>query len=123
VKSAAPSPDRASRRLDQWLWFARLVKSRSQAARLCVSGAIAVNGGAVTRARHPVRSGDTIVLAGRGLARKLTVLALGSRRGPAAEARQLYEEAAAVPFGAEWTPLLADEPDFTAAPLSPEARR
>ena len=101
MKGAAPLPERASRRLDQWLWFARVVKSRAQAARLCVSGDIIVNGAAVTRARHELAAGDTIVLARGRVGRRLKVLALGTRRGPAAEARLLYEEAAVpVPLAA-----------------------
>lgn len=129
MSGAEPSQERESRRLDQWLWFARVVKSRTQAARLCLLGEVAVNGAAVTRPRHPVRSGDTIVLSHRAAARKLKVLALGARRGPAAEARRLYEEMAApVPPVAAWVPLLAgdeasENPETTTIPLLRAGRR
>jgi ribosome-associated heat shock protein Hsp15 len=101
------------RRLDQWLWFARFVKSRSLAARLCAAGAVAVNGTAVQTASHMVRIGDTITLRQGPYRRTLRVLALGIRRGPAAEARALYEESEApvrLPqTQPAWAPLLGDD--------------
>jgi ribosome-associated heat shock protein Hsp15 len=107
---ASTAPE--SRRLDQWLWFARFVKSRSLAARLCAAGAVAVNGIPVRRANHMVRIGDAIAVPQSAVCRMVRVLALGVRRGPATEARLLYEEVAAPVRLSElapaWTPLLAD---------------
>jgi ribosome-associated heat shock protein Hsp15 len=110
------SPARATRRLDQWLWFARFVKSRSLAAQLCTAGAVTVNGLTVSKANHMVRIGDAITLPQGAFCRTVRVLALGWRRGPAAEARSLYEETVAPVHRSEpepaWTPLLVgdDEP-------------
>jgi ribosome-associated heat shock protein Hsp15 len=106
------------RRLDQWLWFARLVKSRSRGARLCAAGAVAVNGVTVTKVDYILRTGETITLRQGAFCRTVRVLAPGERRGPTAEARKLYEETAApvrlsgqVPA---WTPLLmADDESRT----------
>jgi ribosome-associated heat shock protein Hsp15 len=113
--SAKPitASDRASRRLDQWLWFSRFVKSRSLAARLCAAGVVAVNGVPVAKANHAVRIGDTVALTFGGWRRTSRVAALGSRRGPAPEARSLYEETApAVHVAlALWEPLLAEDED------------
>jgi ribosome-associated heat shock protein Hsp15 len=106
--------DRTSRRLDQWLWFARFAKSRSLAARLCAAGAISVNGVTVGKANHAVKVGDSVVVAQRGWRRTVRVVALGVRRGPAGEARTLFEDtAAARPADPPaWEPLLfADEAD------------
>jgi ribosome-associated heat shock protein Hsp15 len=102
---------KTGRRLDQWLWFARLVKSRSLAARLCTVGAVAVNGVAAQKASQAVRVGDAVVVPQGSRQRAVRVLALGARRGPAAEARSLYEEtarSAAVQNPAEWIPVLLD---------------
>lgn len=100
-----------SRRLDQWLWFARLIKSRSSAGRLCAEGAVSVNQ-AARKANHPIRIGDIVVLPQGRFRRTLRVLGLGARRGPASEARQLYEEAAAptrlADLAPAWEPLLAE---------------
>jgi ribosome-associated heat shock protein Hsp15 len=81
-----------SLRLDKWLWFARFAKTRSLAAKLCASGAVTVGGATVTKPGHLVRIGDALTVEqGRSL-RRITVLALGERRGPHAEARRLYAE-------------------------------
>ncbi|HJU19946.1 MAG TPA: RNA-binding S4 domain-containing protein [Stellaceae bacterium] len=100
------------RRLDQWLWFARLVKSRSLAVRLIAAGAVTRNGAVVKKANQAVRIGDCLIVPQGRLRRTVHVLALGTRRGPFSEARLLYQETAApVPSTAEWVPLLADEPE------------
>jgi ribosome-associated heat shock protein Hsp15 len=85
-----PAPP--GRRLDQWLWFARLVKSRSLAARLCAAGAVTLNGVPVRKPNHIVRIGDAIAAPQGAYQRTVRIVALGSRRGPATEARLLYEE-------------------------------
>jgi ribosome-associated heat shock protein Hsp15 len=103
-------PERAKARFDQWLWFARFVKSRSLAARLCSAGAVMINGSTVRKANQAVRIGDVIVLPQGGWQLTVRVLALGVRRGPATEARTLYEEAAAASrlrdIEPGWVPLL-----------------
>jgi ribosome-associated heat shock protein Hsp15 len=102
----------SSRRVDQWLWFARLVKSRSLAAKLCAAGAITLNGVAIGKSNHIVRVGDELTAVQGAYLRTVRVLALGSRRGPAGEARLLYEEIALPIHRSElapkWEPLLAE---------------
>jgi ribosome-associated heat shock protein Hsp15 len=107
------APERTKTRLDQWLWFARFVKSRSLAARLCAAGAVAINGIPVKKPNQSVRIGDVVVLPQGGWQRTVRVLALGSHRGPAIAARFLYEEAAAAlrlrDLMPGWEPLLQEE--------------
>lgn len=79
-------------RLDKWLWHARLFRSRSLAAGFVTGGGVRVNARRVTRAAAPVGPGDTLTLALRGGVRVLRILAPGTRRGPAEEARLLYAE-------------------------------
>jgi ribosome-associated heat shock protein Hsp15 len=101
------------RRLDQWLWVARFVKSRSLAARMCTAGAVTLNGARVRKANQAIRVGDVVVLPQGVLLRTIRVKALGGRRGPFAEARLLYDETAAPEHirtsTLPWNPLLADE--------------
>jgi ribosome-associated heat shock protein Hsp15 len=79
-------------RVDKWLFFARVVKSRSLAAKLAQAGRVRVNREKVEQASHPVKPGDvlTIVLDRQVLVYR--IVDCGSRRGPAPEARALYED-------------------------------
>jgi ribosomal protein S4 len=61
VKGDNPTPALPGRRLDQWLWLGRIVKSRSRAARLCVTGVVTVNRMAVRKPNHILRIGDILV--------------------------------------------------------------
>ncbi len=79
-------------RIDKWLFFARVVKSRSLAAKLVAAGRVRLNRDKIDQPSQPVRAGDvlTITLERRILVYR--VAACGERRGPAAEARLLYED-------------------------------
>ncbi len=81
-----------SLRIDKWLWHARFVKSRSLAARLCTSAGMRVNGTPVRKAHHALKIGDVLTFPLGLHIRVIKVLALGARRGPAVEARTLYED-------------------------------
>jgi ribosome-associated heat shock protein Hsp15 len=108
----------SARRLDQWLWFARLAKSRSLAGRLCAAGAVMLNGIVVRKPNHLVRIGDAITAPRGAYRRTVRILALGWRRGPATEAQLLYEEIAApirlTDLAGSWVPLLDEVDTFLA---------
>lgn len=80
-----------TQRLDKWLWFARIIKSRTLAAQLVEDGKVRVNRVRATKPSQVVRSGDVLTIAVRGRIQVLKVLAASERRGPPAEARLLYE--------------------------------
>lgn len=82
----------ASLRLDKFLWFARIVKTRALAQTLAEAGRMRLNGRVVDKAHVPVRPGDVLGFARHGEVRVLRVEALPTRRGPPAEARALYSE-------------------------------
>lgn len=101
-------------RLDKWLWFARFAKTRSLAAKLCGSGLVSVGGATVAKPGHLVRPGDVVTVEHGRTVRRVTVLALGNRRGPPAEARLLYAEpepprARRDADRATWVPLFDDD--------------
>ncbi|MGU3576944.1 RNA-binding S4 domain-containing protein [Brucellaceae bacterium C25G] len=79
-------------RIDKWLFFARVVKSRSLAAKLAAGGHVRVNGQKIDQASYGVKQNDdlTITLERKVLIYK--VLLLGERRGPAPEAQLLYQD-------------------------------
>ena len=81
-------------RLDKFLWFARIVKTRALAQALAEQGRIRIGGRVVDRAHAAVRVGDVLSFAQRGAVRVLRVESLPVRRGPPAEARALYTEIA-----------------------------
>jgi ribosome-associated heat shock protein Hsp15 len=80
-----------TQRLDKWLWFARITKSRTLAAQLVQDGKVRVNRARASKPSHTVRSGDVLTIAVRGRVQVLRVMAAGERRGPPDEARLLYE--------------------------------
>ena len=79
-------------RLDKWLWHARFFKSRSLAAAFCAQGRLRLNRRHIDRASAPIRVGDVLTFPLGNAIRVVRVLALGTRRGPPAEARALYAE-------------------------------
>ena len=81
-----------SLRLDKFLWFARIVKTRALAQALAEEGRIRIAGRVVDRAHAPVRVGDVLSFAIRGRVRVLRIEALPTRRGPPAEALSVYTE-------------------------------
>ena len=81
-----------SLRLDKFLWFARIVKTRALAQTLAEEGRLRISGRVADRAHAAVRVGDVLAFAVRGEVRVLRVEALPVRRGPPAEARALYTE-------------------------------
>lgn len=84
-------------RLDKWLFFARFFKTRSLAAKTVAGGHVRVNGTRVSKPSAAVREGDTLTFAQGRQVRVVTILAPGLRRGPAEEARTLYEDRSPAP--------------------------
>ena len=82
----------ASLRLDKFLWFARIVKTRALAQGLAEQGRLRLNGRVIDKAHTIVRPGDVLSFAQNGAVRVLKIEALPVRRGPPAEARALYSE-------------------------------
>jgi ribosome-associated heat shock protein Hsp15 len=82
----------ASMRLDKWLWCARFFKSRALAARYCAETGLRVNGSPVLKPHYAIRPGDVLTFALGSHIRVLRIVALPGRRGPAPEARGLYDE-------------------------------
>lgn len=79
-------------RLDKWLWYARVTKTRSLAQRLIEAGAIRVNGQRVLATDHQVGPGDGLTIQAHNRLRVLKIAAIAERRCPAAVASALYED-------------------------------
>ena len=95
--AGSPSPGPESQpsqrmRMDRWLWVARFFKTRSAASQACAAGHVKLNGTSA-KAAKTVRPGDRIqVTYHGGRLRIAEVKACATRRGPAPEARALYED-------------------------------
>jgi ribosome-associated heat shock protein Hsp15 len=79
-------------RLDKWLWYARFMKSRSRAIKFCQSSRLRVNGSIVVKAHCLVKQSDILTFSIGCSIKVIKILKLGVRRGPAPEARALYED-------------------------------
>ena len=79
-------------RLDKYLFFIRLVKSRTLAQALIEGGHVRLDGRHVAKPSEEVRVGSVVALPLHGRVRILRVTGLPNRRGPASEARLAYEE-------------------------------
>ena len=77
-------------RLDLFLWWARLAKTREVARALACDGHLRMDGRAIDRAHCPVRVGTVLTFAHAGRVRVVRVETLPTRRGPAPEAQACY---------------------------------
>ncbi len=87
-------PDEIGPRIDKWLWHARFFKTRTLASKLCNGGKLRVNSDPVAKAHYRVRRGDVLTFPQGDRIRVIEVRDFGARRGPATEARTLYEDLA-----------------------------
>ena len=83
----------ATVRLDRWLWAARFFKTRALASAAIAGGKVHVNGVRAKPAKQ-LRVGDALRMRLGPYEWLVTVRALSERRGPATDARALYEESA-----------------------------
>jgi len=82
----------AKLRIDKWLWYARLLKTRSLATKFVQAGHVRVNREKISAASHGLKIDDVLTIVINGRVRVLKVANLGVRRGPAPEATGLYED-------------------------------
>jgi ribosome-associated heat shock protein Hsp15 len=79
-------------RIDRFLFFIRLLKSRTQAQGLVDEGHVRIDGKRVEKCSEEVRVGSVVALPLHDRVRVLRVLTVPPRRGPPSEARACYEE-------------------------------
>jgi ribosome-associated heat shock protein Hsp15 len=84
-------------RVDQWLWFARVAKSRTLAQALVARGKVRLNRSKIDKPSAAVKPGDVLTVTLGPQVRILEILAIGMRRGPATEAQQLFRDLSPAP--------------------------
>ncbi|CEJ16256.1 Heat shock protein 15 [bacterium YEK0313] len=109
-------------RIDKWLWFARVVKTRTAAAGLCEDGSVRLNGQRVEQAHKSVRVGDVLTIGLNGRVKVLKVLALAERRGPYSVAQHLYEDQSPEPPRVELPSPVAERDEGAGRPTKAERR-
>ena len=109
-------------RVDKWLWYARVVKTRTLATKLVQSGAVRLNRQKISTAKQPVKPEDVLTIAVHDRVRVLKVLKIGERRGPAPEAQTLYEDLSPPPPKKESDPAKQAEPVIGEPPSKKERR-
>ena len=78
-------------RLDKWLFHARFYRTRPLAQAAAQAGKVRLNGTRIDKPGHAVKPGDVLTLARGGQVMAVRIVALAERRGPATDARNLYE--------------------------------
>lgn len=80
-------------RLDVWLWYARVAKTRTACAQAVREGGFRLNRQPIEKPHARVRVGDILTFtSSQHAVRVWRILELGTRRGPPDEARTLYAD-------------------------------
>lgn len=79
-------------RIDKWLVYARVVKTRTLGQALAASGHVRLNGRKIDDPAQPVKAGDVLTIGLHGHVKVLKVLDFAERRGSYAVASELYED-------------------------------
>ena len=82
----------ASLRLDKWLWYARFFKTRANATRAISGGRFRLDGEVMSKPHRAAKPGQVLTFTQGERVRVIRIVALGTRRGPASEAVELYED-------------------------------
>ena len=83
------NPGSPTQRVDKWLWFTRIFRTRTNAKNACLSGAIRINS-EVAKPSSPVHISDEVSVRLHGQERKLDVLLLLEKRVGAPIASAAY---------------------------------
>lgn len=81
-----------SLRLDKWLWYARFFKTRANATRAISGGRFRLDGEVMSKPHRAAQPGQVLTFTQGERVRVIRIVALGTRRGPASEAVELYED-------------------------------
>lgn len=79
-------------RLDKWLVYARVVKHRSLAVHLIEDGKVRVNRERAQKCSLTIKPDDVLTIVLGNNIKVIRVLGEAEKRGPASDARQLYQD-------------------------------
>jgi ribosome-associated heat shock protein Hsp15 len=81
-------------RLDKWLWAARFFKTRSRAQQAIAAGRVKLDEARV-KPSHEIKPGNSLAIRVGDFEWQIKVKELSDKRGPAEQARKLYQESEA----------------------------
>ena len=111
-------------RIDKWLFFARIIKSRTLAGKFAAGGNVRVNSEKIDQASVLIKPGDVLTITLERRILVLRVLGCGERRGPAPEAQLLYEDISPKPAAAgETEPVAAQRAPGSGRPTKRDRRK
>jgi ribosome-associated heat shock protein Hsp15 len=111
-------------RIDKWLFFARIIKSRTLAGKFAAGGNVRVNSEKIDQASVLIKPGDVLTITQERRILVLRVLGCGERRGPAPEAQLLYEDISPKPAAAgEAEPVAARREPGSGRPTKRDRRK
>ncbi len=99
-------PVSGRQRIDKWLVYARVVKTRTLGQALAASGHVRLNGRKVDDPAQPVKAGDVLTIGLHGRVRVLKVLDFAERRGSFSVASELYEDLTPPPVAEAAAPVV-----------------
>jgi ribosome-associated heat shock protein Hsp15 len=120
-----------TQRVDQWLWYSRIVKSRTLGQALVERGKVRINRVRIGKPSAMVKPGDVLTVMLGPNVRILEILGIGTRRGPASEAQLLFRDLAPPPSRANFEggppdaagPMPAVRDDGAGRPTKRDRRR
>lgn len=111
-------------RIDKWLFFARVIKSRTLAGKFAAAGNVRVNSDKIDQASFLIKPGDVLTVTLERRIVVLRILGCGLRRGPAPEAQLLYEDITPKPAELrEATPVAAQREPGAGRPTKRDRRK
>ena len=114
----------ARQRIDKWLFFARVIKSRTLAGKFAAAGNVRVNSEKIDQASFLIKPGDVLTITQERRIVVLRILGCGLRRGPAPEAQLLYEDITPKPAAPEEAePITAQREPGSGRPTKRDRRK
>ena len=104
-------------RIDKWLWFARVAKTRTLAKKLVTNGKIRVDSNKISSASSLISCGQVLTITLERQILIYEIVELGTSRGPYIQAQLLYSD-----LSPKIDPVVKDDKAFMDGTIATERR-
>ncbi|MBL4599254.1 MAG: RNA-binding S4 domain-containing protein [Rhizobiaceae bacterium] len=104
-------------RIDKWLWFARVAKTRTLAKKLVTNGKIRVDSNKISSASSLISCGQVLTITLERQILIYEIVELGTSRGPYIQAQLLYSD-----LSPKIDPVVKDDKAFMDGTIATEGR-